>query len=243
MRCSHVLVWVEDLHRAVRDYRHLGFEVEYATDARDARHAHVWFPQGPILELLTTPGHAGAFRWLIDLIAGRGAGRRMAGWGGNGEGFCDVAVVSPSAELDPVLRDLRRDGLAVGRAVRWVRRRPDGQRTRFQFAYPVDPRLPFLVSPYDPPQHPTVQTHRNGACGIARVRLGVAAGDEAAVTRLVDDDPTFALEPAAVTGVKAVELAGLHHELDPLLLHGAVIRRAREQSAVLAAPADCFNCK
>ncbi|MFD2235078.1 VOC family protein [Phaeospirillum tilakii] len=241
MRCSHVLVWVDDLHRAVRDYRHLGFQVDYASEQSKARHAHVWFPQGPILELLTTPGNARHFTWLIDLVAGRGAGRRMVGWAGAGEGFCDMAVLGETADLASVLEDLRRDGVTTGRPVRWVRRRPDGQRTRFQFAYPTRPGLPFLVSPYDPPQHPARSAHPNGARGMTRVRLGVASGDETAVARLVGDDPAVTLEPATTTGVRAIELAGLQHELEPTFLHGAVIRRDSKRTDTTAGLSDHFS--
>lgn len=225
-RCSHVLVHVEDLGRAVRDYRDLGFEVSYASAEHKALHAHVWFADGPVIELLTTPRGARLMRWPLEVAFGRGAGRRMVRWSRQPEGFCDVAVLVPDEELDQNRARLRAVGVPTGRAVRWTRTRPDGELTRFRFSYPRADRLPFLVTPYDPSQHPSAVSHANGATALCTVVFGVREADLPAVRAVVGDDPLFRLEPAAVTGVRAIELAGLRAALDPARAHGAVIRPA-----------------
>ncbi|KXX65249.1 VOC family protein [Marichromatium gracile] len=225
-RCSHVLVRVHDLHRAVDDYRRLGFQVDYATARERAQHAHVWFGDGPVIELLTTPANARWFKWPIDLIAGRGAGRRMIGWSARGEGFCDLAVVTDPGLFDATRETLCAAGIPIGRAVRWRRRRADGRETRFSFAYPRDPALPFLVSPYEPRQHPATISHANGAHRLTRVWLGAPVAWHHAIRRIIGDDPTIVLEAAPRSGVRAIELSGLTEPLDPGLLHGAEIRAA-----------------
>lgn len=222
--CSHVLLWVSDLHQAAHDFRQLGFKVDYATAEEKAQHAHIWFTSGPVIELLTMPRNARYFGWLVDLIGGRGSGRRMVRWSESGEGICDVAVVTGDADLTNELASLSRAGVPVGRAIRWRRTRPDGQPVRFQFAYPSNDRLPFIVTPYDPPQHPSENRHANGATRLSRVRMGVRAEDQGAVRHIIGDDPTFVIEPAAATGVRGIEITGLADELDPVLLHGAIVR-------------------
>ncbi|MEV5409707.1 VOC family protein [Thermopolyspora sp. NPDC052614] len=224
-RCSHVLLAVRDLRQAVRDYRRLGFTVDYATAERTARHAHVWFPSGPIIELLCPPRRAALYTWPIELLAGRGAGRRMVRWAREAEGFCDVAVVVDTPDLTGPLARLRAAGIPTGRRVRWTRTRPDGAKTRFQFAYPRHNRLPFLVTPYDPPQHPEV-THPNGAFALTAVHMGVRDEDRAAFDLITAGDPTFRVEPAPATAVLAVEIAGLRADPDPALTHGALVRPA-----------------
>ncbi|ANY08115.1 VOC family protein [Pseudonocardia sp. HH130630-07] len=215
MRCSHVLVKVEDLHRAVRDFRDLGFVVHYATAERRARHAHVWFESGPIIEILTTPPGGRFLRRPLDLAFGRGSGARMIRWARSGEGFCDVALLA---------EDLDRPG--VGRRVDWTRTTAGGATTRFSFAYPRHDRVPFLVTPYDPPQHPATITHPNGATALSRVHLDVAPADRAAFDDLVAAGDDIVVHSAASTGVRAIELAGLTRELDRGLLHGAVVLAA-----------------
>lgn len=225
--CSHVLLRVHDLRRAVEDFRAAGFEVAYASRPEEkALHAHVWFPRGPIVELLATPRGA---RWMapaLDLAFGRGAGARMVRWARQDEGFCDVAVLSPTDGFRARLRALAEEGVPCGRAVSWKRTRADGAETRFSFAYPRDGRLPFLVTPYDPPQHPPRVRHANGARELTAVVMGVRPADRAAFERIAGDDPVFRVEEADVTAVRAVELAGLSEVPDPGLLHGAVLRPA-----------------
>lgn len=219
--CSHVLLWVRDIHAAVRDFRQLGFQVDYATTPERAQHAHIWFTDGPVIELLTTPRRAHWFKWPIELMAGRGSSRRMLRWPAGGEGFCDVALEVDTSDLRPVVAMLRGEGMPVGRAVGWVRKRPDGERIRFQFAYPRNDRLPFLVSPYDPPQHPATTDHANGATALRRIHMSVADADLAAMRRLLGDDPAFVLTPGEVTTVRAVELDGLRAPCAASLSHGA----------------------
>ncbi|MEW9516092.1 VOC family protein [Streptomyces tubercidicus] len=223
-RCSHVLLRVHDLRRAVDDFRAAGFEVGYATaPEHTALHAHVWFPEGPVIELLTTPPGARYLRLPVDLRFGRGAGGRMVRWARQEEGFCDLALLVEHSGLDTVTRALADDGVPCGRTVRWTRRRPDGAETRFAFSYPKAGRLPFLVTPYEPAQHPAHVRHPNGATALTKVVLGVRPDDLAAVRRLAGDAPDLKLEEAPVTAVRAVHLAGLTEPLDPALLHGAVL--------------------
>ncbi|MFD9735277.1 VOC family protein [Umezawaea sp. NPDC059074] len=212
MRCSHVLLKVDDLHRAVRDFRDLGFVVDYASAERKARHAHIWFASGPIVEILTTPPGARFTKWPLDLAFGRGSGARMTRWARSEEGFCDAALLADDLDLPD-----------LGRKVGWTRTKPDGSTTRFSFAYPRNERVPFLVTPYDPPQHPAAITHPNGATGVSRVHVDIGHVDRAVFDRLVGPDDGFATRPADTTRVRAVELAGLTRALDPALLHGAVV--------------------
>ncbi|EAR23267.1 hypothetical protein NB231_15643 [Nitrococcus mobilis Nb-231] len=231
LSCSHVLLWVRDLHQAVADFRALGFHVDYATDRKKAQHAHIWFCRGPVIELLTTPSNARYFKWPIDLMAGRGAGERMVRWGCEGEGFCDVAVV---VEGNPkkVSAELKRSGIAIGRFVPWRRTRPDGQRVHFRFAYPRQSRLPFVVTPYEPPQHPARVRHANGATALRHVRMGARVEDSDRLHHLVGADPVFSVTSAEQTGVLWIELEGLSLPLPETLTHGAEIRPAGARADV-----------
>lgn len=229
--CSHVLLWVADIHQAVADFRRLGFRVDYATAPERAKHAHIWFTRGPVIELLTTPANAHWFKWPIELMAGRGSSARMLRWPAGGEGFCDIALQVDTFDLGATVDELRRQGIPVGRAVRWERKRPDGQRIRFQFAYPRNDRLPFLVSPYDPPQHPAVVDHANGATALRRVHMSVRDADREALATLIGDVPGFVLQDGPVTAVRAIELDGLATACHRVLSHGADIRPSVDLSS------------
>ncbi|WHI49245.1 VOC family protein [Microbulbifer sp. MLAF003] len=223
-RCSHVLLWVKDIHQAVQDFRQLGFTVDYATKEKNAQHAHIWFSEGAIIELLTSPSNARYFKWLIDVFAGRGAGRRMIRWSQEGEGFCDVALVSDDFDND--LSVMNREGVQTGRVIPWRRTKPNGQKISFRFVYPRSERLPFLVSPYNPPQYPQKTDHKNGANGLSKVYMEVSEQDWQSVRRLTDQDSIFNIKPGPTTKVTGIEVSGLKENLDPTLLHGSKINPA-----------------
>ncbi|MEM9491095.1 MAG: VOC family protein, partial [Myxococcota bacterium] len=222
--CSHVLIWVRDIHQAVRDYRQLGFKVDYAVAEKKALNALIPFTDGPMIELLSFPRGAKWFKWPIELLAGRGSGRRMVGWSANGEGICDVAVVVEGVDFKGELARLRTAGVPIGRAIPWRRTNTYGQQLRYQYAYPRNPGLPILITPYDPPQQVDKNEHSNGATRLSRVRMGVRAEDREALHTLIGDDPTFVLEPSARTAIRSIEVSGLTGELDAALLHGAALQ-------------------
>ena len=97
----------------------------------------------------------------------------MTRWARSDEGFCDAALLAEHLDVPD-----------VGKKIDWTRTKPDGSSTRFSFTYPRNDRVPFLVTPYEPGQHPTGITHPNGATGLSRVHVDVGPAD-----RAVEDDP------------------------------------------------------
>ncbi|MFJ7243056.1 VOC family protein [Kitasatospora sp. NPDC098652] len=223
LRASHILCKVDDVRTVVADYTALGFTVEYGSDPARAHNALLWFDAGPFIEFFQLPPAAAALRWPLSAVYGRAAGRRLARWARPGEGWRDLALETDERDLTGVRTALRSARLPVSRVMRGRRTRPDGAVVRYQFLAPRPAGLPFVVSAYDPPQRPARTAHPNGARGVARVRLGVAAADRPRYDALIGADPWLAVEPAPRTGVIAVELAGLERELDQGKLHGAIL--------------------
>lgn len=222
---GHVLVKVAALHDAVRDFRELGFTVDYATAPEKAHNAHVWFASGPFLELFELPAQAARLRPLIALRYGSAMADRVARWARTDtEGFCDLAIETDTTDLRADLRALNRAGGRLGRRIRSSRVRPDGERVRYEFAMAGPSRAPFVVSAYDPPQRPPSTAHPNGAHAVTGITLGVAA-EEAAVTDAIvgPGDHLLLRKPAARTGVMSITVGGLDRAPDPALLHGAVV--------------------
>jgi catechol 2,3-dioxygenase-like lactoylglutathione lyase family enzyme len=224
LRCSHVVCRVADIEVAVRDFTDLGFTVEWGSDPKRADNALIWFAEGPFIELLRPPPPA--MRWPLTALYGRAVAGRIARWARSGEGWCDVALETDATELAPTRAALQAAGVDVSRIVKGKRTRPDGQPVRYEFLAPAPPRLPFVVSAYDPPQRPAHVAHANGALALTCVRLRVSDADRARYELLAGEDRWLRPEAAAETGVRAVELSGLRDELDPARLHGAVVARA-----------------
>lgn len=226
LRCSHVLCKVDDVRTVVRDYEDLGFTVEWGSAPERAHNALLWFEEGPFIEFFQLPSAFRLVKWPMSAVYGTAAGERLARWARPGEGWRDLALETDDTELGAAHRSLRSSGVPVSRVMKGRRTRPDGVPVRYQFLTARPARLPFVVSAYDPPQRPAAVHHPNGARRITRVRLGVADADRAAFDALaahLEPGGPLAVEPAAQTGVVAVELAGLTGLLDTAKLHGAVL--------------------
>ncbi|TMC12765.1 MAG: VOC family protein [Chloroflexi bacterium] len=165
LRCSHLLCTVHDLGQAVKDFRDLGFTVEWGSDPRRAHNALIWFPEGPFIELAHFPPSVGA-------SADGALGERLARWVAPGEGWRDVALETDATDLAGARTWLEAAGVDVSPVMDGMRVRPDGEEVRYQYLMPHSARLPFVVSAYDPPQRPEAVTHPNGAspAGCARRR-------------------------------------------------------------------------
>lgn len=219
--CSHVMIRVEDLRAAMNDYREAGFRVQ-ETDVENGTNALVWFDEGPSLELFVTPRRAGMLGWIIDRRYGKGAGRRLLRWSRT-SGACDVVLRAEGVELESVIAGMERDGVAFARPVEFSRSAPDGGKVRFRCGYPRRDSVPFLMTPYDPPQPRGATDHPNGATSIAVINVDVAPDDRAAFDRLTTAEPRVHGVSAERTAVVSLELTGLVESIEPRRLHGLAV--------------------
>ncbi|MBN9743404.1 hypothetical protein DMP23_20260 [Amycolatopsis sp. A1MSW2902] len=206
--CSHLMVRVVDLSAAVEDFRADGFRVQRPGGEAASRNALVWFDDGPTIELFVPPKGSGLLGLVIDLRYGRGAGRRLVRWSRT-MGICDIVLATEGEDLQSRIADLFAGGVSFAAPVAFSRRGSDGNLVRFRCGYPRNDRLPFLMTPYDPPQARGETDHPNGARAVRVVDVEVAPADRAAFDLLTGADWRIRLRPGAITAVRSLEIEGL----------------------------------
>ena len=186
MRLDHVVILVNELAAAVRDYAALGFTVTQGGEHKGlgTHNALIPFADGAYLELIafkqksfpsgTVIGKEMRARQLMS--AGRTpAERRMLAWETCGEGLADFALLPHDIEED--LKTARSRGLPMEGPLPGSRLRPDGQRVAWQFGIPATWDLPFLCADVTPRSlrvpAGAAREHANGATGVARVVVAV----------------------------------------------------------------------
>jgi catechol 2,3-dioxygenase-like lactoylglutathione lyase family enzyme len=218
---DHIVIAVDDLETASRDYHALGFTVvQGGVHANRATHnALVAFEDGTYLELLAATGEP-LLPGLIDF------GALLK----DGEGLAGFAL--RSADLDADAARLRTAGFAVGDVIPGERRRTDGTILRWKLALLDGGFAPFLIEDVTPrewrvPSGPAVTTHANSALGLRGVDIAVRdmTSAEQRYTQLLG-----ALEPSSpvtlreagdgATGLYAVHLAGARTCLPVEQAHG-----------------------
>jgi catechol 2,3-dioxygenase-like lactoylglutathione lyase family enzyme len=218
---DHLVIAVDDLETASRDYHDLGFTVvQGGVHANRATHnALIALADGTYLELLAATGEA-PLPGLIDF------GALLK----DGEGLRGFAL--RSADLDADAARLRAAGLAVGDVIPGERRRTDGTVLRWKLALLDEGFAPFLIGDVTPrewrvPSGPAVTTHANGGLGVRGVDIAVRdmARAEQRYTHLLGAlDPsgpvTLRAAGGGSTGLYAVHLLGARGRFPVEKAHG-----------------------
>lgn len=185
LHLDHVVIYVSDLDRAMTDYTALGFTVTRGGAHARTENALISFADGTYLELLALkPGTARPLIRLavkLGLIERSAAGKtdmywRLLRWISRGTGIVDWCVAAP--DMASTLERWKDDGQNIIPAEYFDRTRPDGQVAKWYLGGARSFDLPFLIEDISareirvPPAN--VQTHPNGALGIAEITLSVS---------------------------------------------------------------------
>ncbi|WP_035242671.1 VOC family protein [Desulfobacter vibrioformis] len=235
-KCCQIICRVKNIKEVVGDLEKAGFSVQWGSVPQKAKNAFLWFEHGPFIEFFSISPRWAYLSVPIGLFYGKAAGKRLAYWARHPEGWCDIALepkkekrgdnpdqcVAIQNDLESIKAAVTRAGIPTSRIIQGQRTRPDGLKVKFSFMATEPIGLPFLASPYDPPQHPEKIEHPNGATGIEWVKVAVEETHYDQFITLTQKDKWIKPELASQTRVLEVGLSGIKSELDAKYLHGAV---------------------
>ena len=162
---DHVVMAVQDLQRAIDDYRSKGFTVTPGgrhPAPRTSSNALVVFEDGSYLELISWTPPNPAERWsnLLQQF---------------GEGYIDFALLPE--DVPRAIEEAKSRGLALNGPIDGSRLRPDGKHVKWQTARQTTFDLPFLCGDITPREwrvpEGECRRHANGVRGIERITVAV----------------------------------------------------------------------
>jgi len=168
---DHLVIVVQDLDQAARDYEQLGFTVIPGGKHPVGSHnALISFADGSYLEIIAFYREAKDHRWWSPLQ--------------QGERLVDYCMQTDDLPGDT--RKLREAGVAINDPVPWSRTRPDGYELKWILSLATGSHrgvAPFLIQDVTPRHEriPRTFKHKNGAAGIRT--MTVAAGELSAIER------------------------------------------------------------
>jgi catechol 2,3-dioxygenase-like lactoylglutathione lyase family enzyme len=171
---DHIVIVVNDLEQAAKDYEQLGFTVVPGGKHPVGSHnALISFADGSYMEIIAFYREAPDHRWWDPLQ--------------RGERLVDFCMQTNDLQGDT--RKLRAAGVAINDPVPWSRTRPDGYELKWLLSLAQGSHrgvAPFLIQDVTPREERIPQTfdHKNGAIGIGTVT--VAVEDLTAVQRWCD---------------------------------------------------------
>jgi Glyoxalase-like domain len=166
---DHIVIVVNDLEQAAKDYEQLGFTVVPGGKHPVGSHnALISFADGSYIEIIAFYREAPDHRWWDPLQ--------------KGERLVDFCMQTNDLQDDTL--KLRAAGVAINDPVPWSRTRPDGYELKWLLALAQGSHrgvAPFLIQDVTPREERIPQTfdHKNGAIGIGV--LTVAVGELTAV--------------------------------------------------------------
>ena len=166
---DHLVIAVNDLEKAAKDYEQLGFTVVPGGRHPVGSHnALISFAEGSYIELIAFYREALDHRWWEPLK--------------KGERLVDYCMQTD--DLGGDTRKLRNAGVAINDPVPWSRIRPDGYELKWLLSLATGSDrgvAPFLIQDVTPREEriPRERHHKNGATGIHK--LTIAAGEISAV--------------------------------------------------------------
>lgn len=186
MKTSHVILKVEDLDAAVREYRERGFAVEYGR-AKNPINALIYFSKGPFIELLDGTGLPAPLKALMRILGKNALFKRFGRLDSCAPGYCELALESYGKDLKEEKALLARHGIKCSEM---PGRRVDtqGRDLRFRVAAPEALDLPFFMTYFSVDPKPVDFIHPNGIREVGRVVYGTDPGRFALIRALCDDE-------------------------------------------------------
>ena len=170
---DHIVIVVNDLEQAAKDYEQLGFTVVPGGKHPVGSHnVLISLADGSYIEIIAYYREALDHRWWDPLQ--------------KGERLVDFCMQTDDLQGDTL--KLRAAGVAINDPVPWSRTRPDGYELKWLLSLAQGSHrgvAPFLIQDVTPREERIPQTfdHKNGATGIETVT--VAVGELTAVQQMV----------------------------------------------------------
>jgi Glyoxalase-like domain len=162
-RIDHIVIVVNDLEQAAKDYEQLGFTVVPGGKHPVGSHnVLIALADGSYIEIIAFYREAIDHRWWNPLQ--------------KGERFVDFCMQTNDLQGDTL--KLRAAGVAINDPVPWSRTRPDGYELKWLLSLAQGSHrgvAPFLIQDVTPREERIPQTfdHKNGATGMETVTVAV----------------------------------------------------------------------
>ncbi|MFT3983085.1 MAG: VOC family protein [Lachnospiraceae bacterium] len=202
MNISHIMYKVQDLEKAVEEYRKRGFAVEYGR-VKNPINALIYFSEGPYIELLAGTKMPVFFKNLFRLFGQGKLVDRLDSYDAHPGGPCGLALENYKSDLETERVILKKHGYDL---FQMNSRRNDtkGRKLRFKVGSPNDLQLPFFMTYFNIDPKPKAFVHPNGIKKISRVAFGTRPELFPLMKELCDDNM---LELHAGNGITKIEFA------------------------------------
>lgn len=187
MKLDHIIFKVDNLDKAVKEYRENGFEVEYGK-LKNPYNAIIYFAQGPYLELLERTGMPSVAKKLLSFFGKRAFVSRLNTWDKSKEGLIGLGISNQYFHLDREIEILKRYNKKYF-SLKPTRIDTKNRELKFTGLFPDDMEIPILSTKLSVNVRPPKDyVHPNGVKFIKGVSFGTKEEFFPIISELCDDE-------------------------------------------------------
>lgn len=171
MKLSHVIYRGRTLEEAVNKFRDLGFKVEFGSKEHP-HNALIYFSEGPYIELLADAPVSPFKLFLLRLIGKGKIADRFVDWGRGAEGFFEICLENYEEDFsgeEKIMQSFNQSYFITKSS----RLDPKNRLLKWKMLFPMEKRLPFLMTYFNVDPKPKDFVHPNGYKKIKEVSYPV----------------------------------------------------------------------
>ncbi len=206
MRAGHIIYAVNDLEKAMKQWKEKGFKVEYARKSKKIN-AIIYFSTGPFIELIDMTSFPKFLLKLMSIFGGKAMVDRMNIAKKGDYNSAILCIEKDGNDLEQEIELLKKYGKKGEYLKRNRRKTPDGEVLKWKLFFPYDLSLPFLMSYYNIDPKPKNFVHPNGAKYVKSLELHTNKESIDILKQLIDDSSIKLFESKAKSEVINLEFA------------------------------------
>lgn len=205
MKLSHVLYKVNDLGESVAQFIDRGFHVEYGSK-QNPHNALIYFSEGPYIELIEKPPVSSFLKVVLMLIGKKFLVDRFNHWEKSKPGYFEICLENYSHNFKNEIEHLKKQNQSFF-VTSSHRHDPQNRILKWKLLFPVENRLPFMMTYFNIDPKPKNFIHPNGVEKIEKVAYGIDKEFFPLLKNICDDDTLSLVEGEGVLDVKFRSLA------------------------------------
>lgn len=180
MRLDHILIRVDNLEKAMADFREMGFNTYPGNAGKKCHHAMIYFQDDSFIELIDASKFPASLIFLskIGLLNLFGPFfRRITHYAASGEQFLDYAVHTTG--IDELYKRVKPNNKQL-KLHQLKRANHLGTKLTWKLVVCDSMQLPFIMSDYSPDKLPVedATAHPNGITGISKMWIEAVNREE-----------------------------------------------------------------
>jgi hypothetical protein len=185
MKLSHVIYKTDDLDKSVEDFKSQGFKVDYGSKY-NPHNALIYFSKGPYIELVPRAPVSWFTKFILRIIGRSKLVDRFNIWDKSDIGFFEICLENYGNDFSIESEILKKNNEPFF-ITKSKRLDPDDRLLKWKLLFPINIKLPFMMTYFNIDPKPKNFIHPNGIKSIKEVKYGTDKDLIPIVNKLCDD--------------------------------------------------------